>query len=107
MAAAKRDLRWLAATAPASVGSGRRRGHGDYPPPAPHRVARRRSSGAVRRRDHSHSIHRKTFTARATTRATVINAMHDWTHMMPFAPRDRGMTSVGLKAVAFVKDTYR
>lgn len=39
-------------TSPAGVGSGRRRRPGAYPALAPPRVARRRSPGGVRRRDH-------------------------------------------------------
>jgi len=44
-------------------------------------------------------------TARATTRATVIRETADWPSMIIFAQRVRGMVSVGLKAVALVKET--
>ncbi len=46
-------------------------------------------------------------TARATTRATVIREMADCNNMIILAQRVRGMVSVGLKAVALVKDTYK
>jgi len=46
-------------------------------------------------------------TARATTSATVSRATADWSNMSIFAHRDRGITSVGLKATALVNETYR
>ena len=46
-------------------------------------------------------------TARATTRATVIRETADCSNMIIFAQRVSGIVSVGLKAVALVKETYR
>ena len=46
-------------------------------------------------------------TARATTRATVIRETADCSSMIIFAQRVSGIVSVGLKAVALVKETYR
>jgi hypothetical protein len=43
-------------------------------------------------------------TARATTRTTVTIETEACAVMAIFAQRDRGMTSVGLKAVALVND---
>ena len=45
----------------------------------------------------------RTLTARATTRAIRTTERVDWTIIVIFAGRVRGMTSVGLNAVAFVK----
>ena len=47
------------------------------------------------------------FTARETTRATVMIEITDCTVIAIFAHRDSGMTSVGLNAAAFVKARYR
>lgn len=47
----------------------------------------------------------KMFTARAITRATVSNAIPLCTSISIFAQRLRGIVSVGLNAVAFVKLT--
>ena len=44
------------------------------------------------------------FTARDTTSATVISEIADWNIMASLAHRDSGRVSVGLNAVAFVKD---
>ena len=46
-------------------------------------------------------------TARATTRATVTIETLAWAVMPIFAHRDSGIVSVGLNAVALVKDRYR
>ena len=43
-------------------------------------------------------------TARATTRATVTTETAAWAVMAIFAHRDSGIVSVGLNAVALVKD---
>lgn len=49
----------------------------------------------------------KILTARAMTRATVTNEIRDLASIVSFAHRESGMTSVGLKAVALVKERYR
>jgi hypothetical protein len=49
----------------------------------------------------------KMLTARAITRATVTSEIRDWASMVSFAHRESGMTSVGLKAVALVKERYK
>ena len=49
----------------------------------------------------------KILTARAITSATVITEIADCVSMVNFAQRVRGITSVGLNAIAFVNDTYR
>jgi hypothetical protein len=46
------------------------------------------------------------FTARAATSSTVIADAADSTSMSDFAQRVSGIESVGLKATAFVNDTY-
>ena len=46
-------------------------------------------------------------TARAITKAKVSKATAACTSISIFAHRERGMTSVGLKAVALVNDKYR
>ena len=43
-------------------------------------------------------------TARAMTKARVASEIRDCPSMVSLAHRDRGMTSVGLKAVALVKE---
>ena len=48
-----------------------------------------------------------TFTALATTRARMPMEISDWTTMVTLAHGTRGMTSVGLKARALVKPSYR
>lgn len=45
-------------------------------------------------------------TARETTKATTINETADCASIAILAHRDKGIVSVGLKAQAFVKDTY-
>lgn len=54
---------------------------------------------------HPNDRHLRMFTARAMTNATVTSATADWIIIVNFAQRDSGNTSVGLKAVALVKDT--
>ena len=49
----------------------------------------------------------RTFTARATTSATVDSDTAAWSIIVIFAQRDSGKTSVGLNAEAFVKDKKR
>jgi len=46
------------------------------------------------------------FTARAMTSAAVTNDTEAWSIIASFPHRDIGMVSVGLKAVAFVNETY-
>ncbi len=46
-------------------------------------------------------------TARAATNAIVSREASDWTNIKTFAHGVSGIVSVGLNAVAFVKDTYR
>ena len=46
-------------------------------------------------------------TARAMTSATVISDTADCASMVSFAHRERGITSVGLNAVAFVNEKYK
>jgi hypothetical protein len=46
-------------------------------------------------------------TARAMTSTPTRSATPDWTAIVHFDHRASGITSVGLKAVAFVKDKYR
>jgi hypothetical protein len=53
------------------------------------------------------STYFKILTARAMTSATVITEMADCVSIVSFAHLVMGITSVGLKAVAFVNDTYR
>ena len=45
------------------------------------------------------------FTARATTITARARLIADWTSISIFAQRLRGIASVGLNAVAFVKET--
>jgi hypothetical protein len=49
----------------------------------------------------------KTFTALAITSAMVVTATRLCTAIIPFAQRASGMVSVGEKAIAFVRLTYR
>jgi hypothetical protein len=53
------------------------------------------------------STYFKMLTARAMTSATVITEIADCVSMVSFVQRVRGITSVGLNAIAFVNDTYR
>jgi hypothetical protein len=62
-------------------------------------------------RDAHHAARRqlycKTLTARAMTSATVTTETADWVSIVNLAHLVIGMVSVGLKAVAFVNETYR
>lgn len=57
--------------------------------------------GAV---DPGHGCYLRMLTARAMTRARVTSETRDCPSMVSLAHRDSGMTSVGLKAVALVKE---
>lgn len=70
-------------------------------------VALPRQEGPWRDDGHDAACYLKILTARAMTRATVSNATAACRSMSIFAHREKGMTSVGLKAVAFVNDKYR
>ena len=52
-----------------------------------------------------HCCHFRMFTARATTMTARARLIADWTSISILAQRLSGMVSVGLKAVALVKDT--
>jgi hypothetical protein len=56
---------------------------------------------------HDRAGYLRMLTERATTSATVISETADCANIVSFAHRDIGMTSVGLKAVAFVNDVYK
>lgn len=53
------------------------------------------------------SAYLRMLTARATTRATVTRETEDWSIISILDHLDRGITSVGLKAVALVNERYR
>src|SRR5207244_7611687 len=53
------------------------------------------------------STYLRMFTARATTITASVRLIADCTSISIFAQRLRGIASVGLNAVAFVKETYR
>jgi hypothetical protein len=46
------------------------------------------------------------FTARAATSSTVVAEIADSASIIIFTRRVRGIASVGLNAIAFVKETY-
>ena len=52
-------------------------------------------------------IHERMLTARATTSPTVTSEASDWPLISHLAMGVSGIVSVGLKAVAFVNETYR